>query len=122
MNIRLGALAAAAAAVVLLPWVLYLARPASIGQLAMLAAFGVFQMAVPYLLLVRGLRAISSQEAVAIGMLEPILLPIWAFLVRGEVPALSTAVGASLILAGLAIRYVVLELRTPMPAGPDRGE
>jgi drug/metabolite transporter (DMT)-like permease len=106
----LVALNHAVAALVLVPWVLVLAQWPSVGQLAMLAAFGVFQMAIPYLLLARGLRAISSQEAVALGMLEPILIPIWAFMVRGEVPARWTRVGASLILMGLVLRYVVWEL------------
>ena len=98
------------AALALLPWVLVLARPASAAQLALLAAFGVFQMAVPYLMLIRGLHAIGSQEVVALGMLEPILIPVWAFLVREEVPAPWTIAGAALILAGLLLRYIVWEL------------
>jgi drug/metabolite transporter (DMT)-like permease len=89
--------------------VLVLARWPTWLQLAMLAGFGVVQMAIPYLLLVRGLRAISSQEAVALGMAEPILIPIWAYLVRGELPASWTIVGASLIFTGLVLRYVVWE-------------
>jgi len=98
------------AVLVLLPGVLYLAQGPSWQQLGMLAGFGVFQMAIPYLLLIRGLRAISAQEAVAIGMLEPILIPFWAFLVRGEVPEPWTIVGASLIFVGLMLRYVLCEL------------
>jgi len=98
------------AALVLLPWMLYLARWPSWEQLALLAAFGVFQMAIPYLMLIRGLRAISSQEAVAFGMLEPILIPIWTFLIWDEIPEWWTIVGASLILTGLILRYVVWEL------------
>ncbi len=98
------------AALVLLPWMLYLARWPSWEQLALLAAFGVFQMAIPYLMLIRGLRAISSQEAVAFGMLEPILIPIWTFLIWDETPERWTIVGASLILTGLVLRYVVWEL------------
>ncbi len=106
----LVALNHAVAALILAPWVFQFGyRPTTL-QFAALAAFGALQMALPYLLLIRGLRAISSQEAVAIGMVEPILIPCWAFLIRGEVPAPWTIVGASLILVGLVLRYVVLEL------------
>jgi drug/metabolite transporter (DMT)-like permease len=76
-------------------------------QLFVLACFGLFQMALPYVLFARGLRAITSQEATGIGLLEPILLPLWVFLVWGEEPAVSTLAGGSLILAGLGMRYLV---------------
>lgn len=105
----LVALNHAVAGLALLPWVLWLGRWPSASQLAVLACFGIVQMALPYLLMVRALRRISGQEAVAIGMLEPILIPLWAFLVRGEVPAWWTVAGAGLILAGLLLRYIVLE-------------
>ncbi len=107
----LVALNHAVAALVLLPWVLRFGHWPTTLQWAALAAFGILQMALPYLLLIRGLRAISSQEAVAIGMVEPILIPVWAFLIRGEVPAPWTFFGAGMILIGLALRYVVCEWR-----------
>jgi drug/metabolite transporter (DMT)-like permease len=100
------------AALVLLPWVLQFGLAPTPLQLVVLAGFGILQMALPYLLMIRGLRAISSQEAVAIGMAEPILIPIWAFLIRGEVPAPWTFFGAGMILVGLVLRYVVWELWT----------
>lgn len=106
----LVALCHGVAAIVLLPWVVQLQHWPSLPQLAALAGFGIFQMAIPYLLLIRGLRAISSQEAVAIGMIEPILLPFWAYAIRGEVPAWWTIVGAGLILVGLLLRYVAWEI------------
>jgi drug/metabolite transporter, DME family len=105
----------AVAAIVLLPWVICQECWPSLAQLAVLAGFGVVQMAVPYVLLLRGLRSIGSQEAVAIGLVEPVLMPLWVYLVWGEVPAWWTIVGASLILAGLLLRYVIL-------AGPNDSE
>ncbi len=98
---------------VLLPWVLQIGYAPSFEQLLALAAFGTVQMAIPYLLLIRALRSISSQEAVAIGLVEPVLLPLWVWLIWGEVPAWWTIVGAALILAGLLLRYVVCELLFP---------
>jgi drug/metabolite transporter (DMT)-like permease len=110
----------AVAAAVLLPWMFYLGRWPSAGQFLVLAAFGALQMGVPYVLLARGLRAISAQEAVAIGLIEPVLVPVWVYLVWGVEASWWTAAGASLILTGLVLRYVVIEwlanrgVRTPL--------
>ncbi len=99
-----------AAALLLLPWVIALGIWPSPVQLLALAGFGVFQMALPYMCLVRGLRSISSQEAVAITLIEPVLNPLWVALMGWELPAWWTVVGASLILTGLVLRFVVWEL------------
>jgi len=105
-------------AAVLLPWMLYLGIRPSWGQLAVLACFGTFQMAVPYVLISRGLRSVSSQEAAAICLVEPVLTPLWVLLFLGEVPARWTVVGASLILVGLLLRYAVLERIARGKPGP----
>ncbi len=106
----LVALNHAVAALLLLPFAMSVHRWPTGPQWAMLAALGIFQMALPYLLFTAALRSISSQEAVAIGMLEPILIPFWAYLVSGEVPAPWTVAGGALILAGLLLRYVVWDV------------
>ena len=96
------------AALALLPFLWYLVppRPAA-GQLAFLVFFGVVQMALPYWLMARGLRVVSPQEAGAITLLEPLLNPLWAYLVapETETPTSFTIVGGALILGGLAWRY-----------------
>jgi DME family drug/metabolite transporter len=95
-------------AAVIAPFVVYRGIWPTPLQLATLAAFGLFQMALPYVLFGRGLRTITGQEATAIGLLEPVLLPFWAYLARGEVPAWWTIAGAALILSGLTLRYTLL--------------
>jgi drug/metabolite transporter (DMT)-like permease len=93
-------------AMVLAPWVIPLGLPTA-GQLAVLVFFGVVQMGLPYWLVARGLRSVSPQEAGAITLLEPILNPVWAYLVspETEAPNLATFLGGILILGGLAWRY-----------------
>jgi drug/metabolite transporter, DME family len=112
----LVALCHAVTALLLLPWVIHINQWPSAGQLLVLAAFGALQMALPYTLLIRGLRSIGSQEAVAIGLVEPVLMPLWVYLVWHEGQAWWTITGAALILAGLGLRYVVLELWCAKPA------
>lgn len=95
-----------AAAAILAPYCLWLRQSVSPYQFVVLAAFGFFQMGVPYLLFARGLREVSSQEGAAIALLEPVLVPIWVYLVPGgERPAPWTIAGAALILTGLVWRY-----------------
>lgn len=77
-------------------------------QWLLLAGFGMFQMGLPYVLFARGLRSIPGHEASGIGLLEPILVPIWVYLAWSQSPAPWTLVGGGFILAGLAIRYLEL--------------
>jgi drug/metabolite transporter (DMT)-like permease len=115
----LVALNHAVAALALLPWVIYVGRWPSPGQLLVLAGFGALQMGIPYTFMLRGLRSISSQEAAAIALIEPVLNPLWVFLLGLETPAWWSVIGASLILIGLVLRYVVCEL-LPKEGGDHR--
>lgn len=72
----------------------------------LLAAFGILQMGLPYILFARGLREIPGHEATAIGMIEPLLVPVWVLLAWGERPAWWTVAGGGLILGGLAVRFL----------------
>jgi drug/metabolite transporter (DMT)-like permease len=74
-------------------------------QFLVLIAFGVLQMAIPYALFARGLREIGAPEAGLIGLVEPILNPIWVVLFVNERPAGPTVIGGLFLLAGLAYRY-----------------
>ena len=74
-----------------------------------LAGFGALQLGIPYLLLARALKTISSHEASGLTLLEPILVPVWVWVAWGQSagyqpPAITTMVGGGLILAGLLIR------------------
>ena len=77
-------------------------------QILFLALFGVFQMAMPYWLFARGLRTVTPQEAGIITLLEPVLNPIWAYLVapERETPTIWTIAGGGILLGALAWKYV----------------
>jgi drug/metabolite transporter, DME family len=74
-------------------------------QMFTLLAFGVVQMALPYMLFARGLREIGTAEAGLIGLIEPILNPIWVVFAVGEWPAVPTLIGGFFLLGGVAYRY-----------------
>lgn len=75
-------------------------------QWPFLAGLGIVQMGLPYVLFARGLKHITGHEATGIGLLEPLLVPVWVYLAWGDKPAWWTLVGGGLILLGLTIKYV----------------
>lgn len=77
-------------------------------QLLFLAVFGILQMAMSYWLFARGLRVVSPQEAGIITLLEPVLNPIWAYLVapERETPTIWTIAGGGILLGALAWKYL----------------
>jgi DME family drug/metabolite transporter len=89
---------------VLLPLVLTQPSP-SPTQYFVLFIYGAVQMGIPYWLVARGLRSVSPQEAGTITLLEPILNPLWAYLVAAETPSWFELVGGVFILGALAWRY-----------------
>ncbi len=97
----------------LLPLVLTL-RPPTAGQFVVLVLFGALQMGLAYYLMARGLRQVSAQEAGTLTLLEPLLNPVWAYLVSPatEVPHPLTFVGGAIILGALAWRYWPTSART----------
>jgi drug/metabolite transporter (DMT)-like permease len=93
-------------AVALLPWVTGSPLPTR-PQLLVLFLYGALQMGLPYLLVARGLRSVSPQEAGTLTLLEPILNPLWAYLASPATEALRwyTLLGGAFILGALAYRY-----------------
>ena len=71
-------------------------------DLALLAFLGVTQLGLPCMLLVFASRALLAPEIALLGLLEVVLGPLWAWLGAGEMPAGSTLVGGTIVLAALA--------------------
>jgi drug/metabolite transporter, DME family len=105
-------------AAVLLPFVWGTTLPTP-RQLVILFLYGSLQLALPYWLVARGLRRVSPQEAGTLTLLEPLLNPLWAYLVSPatESPSLWTLAGGCFILGALAYRYWPLR-----PVSPDAKE
>jgi drug/metabolite transporter (DMT)-like permease len=102
----LAALNLTVTAIVLAPFAVGEARLPSGIQWSLLAAFGVLQMGLPYVLFAHGLKRISGHEASGIGLIEPLLNPLWVRIAWGGRPAWWTLVGGAFILLGLAFRYL----------------
>jgi drug/metabolite transporter, DME family len=75
-------------------------------DLALLAYLGVFQLGVSYLAFTRGVAGTPAIEASLLVLLEPVLNPIWTFLVAGERPGPWAIAGGAVVLAATAWRTI----------------
>jgi drug/metabolite transporter, DME family len=73
-------------------------------DLALVAYMGVFQLGLAYLCFARGIARVPALEASLLVLLEPVLNPIWTFLMVGERPGPWALVGGGVVLAATAWR------------------
>lgn len=81
---------------------------ASVHDLGLLSILGVFQLAIPCLLVVRLTKELSSPELSLIGQLEVIFGVTWAWLWAGEHLSSNTLTGGSLVLGALITNELFL--------------
>ncbi|MGH9381794.1 MAG: DMT family transporter [Thermoanaerobaculia bacterium] len=109
------------AAVFCLPWMLPLPA-ASATDWAGLAFLGLVQIGLAYLLVLAGMRHVAALEASLLLLVEPVLSPIWAWLVHGERPTAWALAGGAIILAATATKTVLegrQRRRSPAAPGSD---
>lgn len=79
---------------------------------AVVVFLGVCQLGIPYLFLARAVPRVRALEVGLFLLIEPVLNPIWAWLVHGETPGPTTLLGGALILGATAGR-MILDVRQP---------
>jgi len=65
---------------------------------------GIFQLAVAYIFLLRGIQSVRALEASLLLLLEPVLNPIWAWIVHGERPGPWPLTGGGIIIAATVVK------------------
>jgi drug/metabolite transporter (DMT)-like permease len=68
---------------------------------------GAIQIGLAYACLTRGLRQVPALEASLLLMVEPVLNPVWAWLVHGERPSHWALLGGALIIGATTAQAVV---------------
>jgi drug/metabolite transporter (DMT)-like permease len=81
---------------------------------AVVVFLGVCQLGIPYLFLTRAVPKVRALEVGLFLLIEPVLNPIWAWLVHGETPGPATLAGGALILGATAVR-MIFDVRQPPP-------
>jgi drug/metabolite transporter, DME family len=81
---------------------------------AIIGYLGVFQIALAYVFVTNAIRLIPALEASVILLLEPVLNPVWAWVVHGETPGPWALLGGAIILGATTYRSWS-ERRVPAP-------
>jgi drug/metabolite transporter (DMT)-like permease len=73
---------------------------------AWLFLFGAVNLGMGLAMFATGARLIPAALAALVGTLEPVLGPIWVWLIHNEVPGVSTIIGGSVVFAALFIHLL----------------
>jgi drug/metabolite transporter (DMT)-like permease len=79
---------------------------ATAGEWATLVYLGVFQIGLAYMLLTSAMRHLPALEVSLLLLIEPVLNPLWTWLMHGEVPGSWVIAGGAIIVAATAARSV----------------
>jgi drug/metabolite transporter (DMT)-like permease len=71
-----------------------------------LVLLGVFQLGCSYILYAEAIKYVTALEGILIPILEPVLNPVWVFLLIGEVPGPWAMVGGTIVLVSVTLRCV----------------
>ncbi|GHU01032.1 membrane protein [Spirochaetia bacterium] len=85
---------------------LYTPTPALI-SFGALAFMGIVQVGMSSLLFSYGIKRVSAVGAMLIATIEPVLNPVWVFIVTGEKPSLRTLIGGGVIVAAVAVSSIL---------------
>ena len=84
----------------------------SLTDVGIIAYLGIFQTGLAAALYSIAIRQVPALESNLILMLEPVLNPLWVFLVIGESPAPLALLGGAVVLGAIATRAIVGARRT----------
>ncbi len=81
-----------------IPWTAPISQ-VGVKDVAVLVYLGVFQIGLAYILVTRSIRHVPGLEASTLLLVEPVLNPIWTWLIQGERPGPLALLGGSFIIA-----------------------
>lgn len=86
-----------------LPWA-FPVRGAGAADAAVIVYLGVIQIGLAYAFMTRALRDLEALETSLLLLIEPVLNPVWALLLHGEVPSRLASLGGAVILVSTGVK------------------
>ena len=90
----------------------------TVGDLGIVLFLGLFQLGASYALFARGVRHTPAVEASLLALVEPVLNPVWTFLLAGERPGPWAIRGGAIILAATLWRTLAPWVETRRRPAP----
>jgi drug/metabolite transporter (DMT)-like permease len=81
-----------------------------------IAYLGIFQVGVAYAFLLSGIRRVPAIEASLLLLLEPVLNPVWAWIVHGETPGTWSLAGGAILLLATSVKSWIDTRPTRVPS------
>ncbi|MDG4598061.1 MAG: DMT family transporter [Candidatus Contendobacter sp.] len=82
---------------------MFQSMPDATGWIGLLL-LGVVQLGLPYVMYALALRQVRAVEGILLPMIEPVLNPLWVFLLLGETPGPLALLGGAIILGAVIFR------------------
>jgi drug/metabolite transporter (DMT)-like permease len=77
------------------------------GDWAVILYLGVFQIALAYVFVTSAIRVLPALESSVILLIEPVLNPLWAWVVQGETPGAWALLGGAIILGATTLKSLM---------------
>jgi drug/metabolite transporter (DMT)-like permease len=84
----------------------------TLNSVAAILVLGIVQIGIPSLLIAFAIKRITAVSANLIAVIEPVLNPVWVYLVIGENPGISTLIGGAVIIASVTGVSIVSSRRS----------
>ena len=94
-----------------LPFIIDSGIPSQQSIIALLV-LGISQLGLPYILYSKAIKHVSALDAVLIPVLEPILNPLWVFLLLGESIGMWPMIGGAIIIVAITTRSILYKTKT----------
>lgn len=86
--------------------------PLSNGSIIGLLLLGIIQLGIPYILYAKAIQHVTALESILIPVLEPLMNPLWVFLVAGEIPGKGAFIGGTIVLLAIIFRSIMSQRRS----------
>lgn len=78
---------------------------------------GTLQIGLSFIMYCSAIKYLAALDAVLIQIIEPLLNPIWVFIVIGETPNFWAIIGGVVVLSAVTFRNIYINRRVPAKAG-----
>lgn len=79
---------------------------------------GIIQLGIPYILLSKAAEHCPPLACCLLGAIEPLLNPLWVFLLNGEAPGVSALCGGAVVILTITL-WSIWNYRNPEPVSAD---
>ncbi|MEE8543224.1 MAG: DMT family transporter [Gammaproteobacteria bacterium] len=87
-------------------WFAFPTQNANVGNWFIVAYLGVFQIALAYVFITAGIRHVGALEVSLLLLVEPVLSPLWVWLLLAETPAAQALAGGAIVIGATAVHAV----------------